>query len=77
MVLQKILPMLQTQQEFRPQGFNKWRGSPKRNEMKNPQGGFVEKIGETGSRDPEVPDELKNGLQKQVNQNIRPKVVSS
>lgn len=32
----------------------------------------MEKIRKTGSRDPEVPGELKNDLQKFVNQNIRP-----
>jgi hypothetical protein len=45
--------------------------------MKNPQGGLVEKIRASGSRDPEGPGELKDGLQKQVNQNIRTKVISS
>jgi len=45
--------------------------------MKNPQGGFIKKIGVSGSRDPEGPGELKGGLQKQVNQNIRTEVISS
>lgn len=45
--------------------------------MENPQGGNMEKFRKTGSRDPEGPGELKGGLQKQVNQNIRPEVMSS